>query len=341
MHAWRAGDEAKRREEPVEDPADRRIHEDCLRYLADAAAGEVEGLFGPDSVTWQIWREPLTLVSGLPAVLCQLAHPAVASGVARFSNVRQDPVARARNTMTSLYALVFGDLREATATCRALYARHRRISGHTEGGTHAGAPYRANDQRLLRWVALTTAHCGLTTFELLVRPLTRDERERWVGEARLAAVASGVAPDGLPADWAGFERMWLDELTARDIEVTPVARDLARALLASRLTRGPVDDLLATGLLPAPLREAYELPWDPGRQRAFAALIQALRLGPRMVPDSLRFVVAWHQAHLRLERAAGRRGALQARVLDALDRRIDLPTSIRPIGERPGTAARR
>jgi uncharacterized protein (DUF2236 family) len=314
---------------------DLEVHERCVAHLRVAAAGDVGGLFGPASVTWEIWREPATLAGGLPAVLCQLAHPAIAAGVAEFSNFRDAPVRRARNTMTSLYALVFGDLDEALGTCRALYARHRRVQGVVREGRRAGEAFRALDPGLLRWVAVSSARCGLQAYETFVRPLTPDERRRWVGEAHLAAVASGVAPEALASDVAGYEATWLDGLHGDALEVTPTAKGLARALLSSAITRGSLDDILAAGLLPDALREAYELPWGRLERRAFAAIVSAARLGHRVLPRGLRSVVAWHQAHLRLARSEGRAGSLHARLLDALDRRVDLPTSLRPIAPHP------
>jgi uncharacterized protein (DUF2236 family) len=335
MHGWQRGAPGAARADVEERDEDREVHERCVAYLRGAAAGDVPGLYGPSSVTWEIWREPTTLAGGLPAVLCQLAHPAIAAGVSAFSNFRDAPVRRARNTMTSLYALVFGDLDDALGTCRALYARHRRVEGVVPEGRRAGDPYRALDPALLRWVAVSSARCGLHAFETFVRPLTPEERSRWVGEAHLAAVASGVAPDALARDVEGYEATWLADLHGDALEVTPTARALARALLSSAVTRGSLDDVLAAGLLPEALRDAYELPWGNAQRRAFATIVGAVRLGHRVVPRPLRSVVAWHQAHLRLARAEGRPGTLQARVLDALDRRVDLPTSLRPTAPQP------
>ena len=41
----------------AEDDLDYRA---CSAYLLDHAAGEAEGLYGPQSLTWEIWCEPVS-----------------------------------------------------------------------------------------------------------------------------------------------------------------------------------------------------------------------------------------------------------------------------------------
>ena len=57
------------------------------------------GLFGPGSMAWRIDGEALILAGGTAALLMQLAHPAVAAGVAQHSDFRADPFARLRRTL--------------------------------------------------------------------------------------------------------------------------------------------------------------------------------------------------------------------------------------------------
>ncbi|MDP9250911.1 MAG: DUF2236 domain-containing protein, partial [Chloroflexota bacterium] len=66
------------------------------------------GLFGPGSVSWRIDREALVLAGGSCALLMQLAHPAVAAGVAQHSDFQDRPFERLRRTLNASYAVVFG-----------------------------------------------------------------------------------------------------------------------------------------------------------------------------------------------------------------------------------------
>src|SRR4028119_1680900 len=50
-----------------------------------------EGLFGPDTVTWQVNREAVLLAGGGRALLLQVAHPPVAAGGGRPSGPAPAP----------------------------------------------------------------------------------------------------------------------------------------------------------------------------------------------------------------------------------------------------------
>jgi uncharacterized protein (DUF2236 family) len=57
-------------------------HEDLereLREIAALAPGQVEGVFGPASLTWRINREAAIFLGAGRALLLQLAHPYVAA----------------------------------------------------------------------------------------------------------------------------------------------------------------------------------------------------------------------------------------------------------------------
>jgi len=53
-----------------------------LEVVRALAPGEMEGVFGPDSLTWRINREALIFLGGGRALLLQLAHPWVAAAIA-------------------------------------------------------------------------------------------------------------------------------------------------------------------------------------------------------------------------------------------------------------------
>ena len=322
-------------EQCAEDAADDRDFQFCAAYVGEHAAGNREGMYGPGSITWEIWREPALLIAGVPAVLMQVAHPAIGTGVARLSNFKEDILGRARNTFTSLYQLVFGDLEEARKASRRLHLVHRRVRGMVEGpgGPLDGSAYRANQQELLRWVGGTVAMFGRDVFERLVRPLSEEEKDRWYTEFLVASASTGVRPDLMPARRVDYDAWFAVQLESDVLKIGPPAREIADALFNSALTRGPADEILAAGLLPPRWREAYGLRWGAADRAAFQAAMAGLRAWHRLSPGRSRYVVAWHQAQLRLAHAQGKRGSLQGRLLNALDRRVDLPTSIQPIAE--------
>ena len=75
------------------DPPGRAQH---ISYLEPAGN---PGIFGPDSVSWRVLSNPVTVfIGGVTAVLFELAEPRVRSGVWEHTDFRRDPVARMRRT---------------------------------------------------------------------------------------------------------------------------------------------------------------------------------------------------------------------------------------------------
>lgn len=319
----------------AQDAADQRVYERCRAYVIEHAAGPVEGMFGPDSITWRLWREPALLVAGVPAVMLQLGHPAIATGIAQLSDFREDILGRARRTFTSLYQLVFGDLDDALSASRRLHLLHRRVSGIIEdpGGPLHGAPFRANDQDLLIWVGSTVSVLGRRVYERLVRPLDAAERAQWFREYLIISAASGIRPENQPADVDGLDAWFEDRVHGSHMRLTPLAREVSTALFNSAYTRGPLDEIVCAGLLPPQWREVLGLRWGKAEIATFAAFAGALRVYHRSYPVALRAAPAWHQGMLRVARARGQRESLIGRAINAMDRRVDLPFSILPIAD--------
>lgn len=274
----------------AQDARDQKVYARCQAYVETHAAGPVEGLFGPESVTWTLWREPALLVAGVPAVMLQLGHPAIATGVGRLSDFRNDILGRARRTFISLYQLVFGDLDDALSASRRLHLLHRRVRGTIEdpGGPLDGQPYRANDQDLLMWVGGTVSVLGRRVYERLVRPLTPAERERWFREYLVISAASGILPENQPRDADGLDAWFEGRLRSGDLRLTPLAREVAGALFNSAYTRGPIDEIVCAGLMPPEWREAFGLRWGRREQAAFGAFAAAMRAYHRVQPVALR-----------------------------------------------------
>ena len=92
-------------EAAAQNARDDEAHARCVSFVRANARGEVEGLFGPDSVSWAMYREPATLFAGLSAVMLQMAHPAIAAGVSQHSTFAEDLRGRAARTSAALYRL--------------------------------------------------------------------------------------------------------------------------------------------------------------------------------------------------------------------------------------------
>jgi uncharacterized protein (DUF2236 family) len=329
--------------DPAQQAHDWARLEERLAYAAAQAAGEVEGVFGPASLSWRLLREAAGLAAGPATLLLQLAHPAIAAGVDQHSNLRRNPLERARRTFYLMYQLIFGDLPTALGAARRLHHMHQVIAGKVDPGCStpwAGRLYRASQPELLLWVWATLVRMTVVAHEALVGSLTAEERVRHYAEAKLAAALFGIPAEDVPLDLAAFDRYYAGMLAGPELHVVASAREVASYMFNLSLTRFTRwDELVTAGFLPPALRAAYGLPWPASAVQRFNRYGAFVRRIVPLMPPAARYVPAYHQAMLRVARARGERGSLTARLINQLDRRIDLPLSIRPVPDRPSGSA--
>lgn len=256
--------------------------------LKPARPARPAGLLPDDAIARRIDSEAVLLFGGGRALLMQLAHPAVAAGVAEHSRFEDDPLRRLRRTLEANHAIVFGSVARARATTAAVRAVHETV---------VGPGYRANDPDLLLWVHSTLVDTALCVYGRFLRPLSREDAERYYQESTVVAEAFGVPRAHQPADLAEFDE-YVRTMVAT-VEVTDSARRVASSVLHPRLP-ALVEPVLSpglvlarqltAGLLPSRLRDAYGLSWDWPRDVALTATGLTSRLVLRWVPASLRRV---------------------------------------------------
>jgi uncharacterized protein (DUF2236 family) len=263
----------------------------------------VAGLYGPGSEAWQLNREAMLLLGAGPrALLLQIAHPAVAAGVADHSDFRADPWRRLAATLRSYLTIVYGTSGVARAEIRRLNELHRRI---------VGPGYAARDPELSLWVHATLIDSTIVANDAWIKPLSRARRAAFYLETRPIGRAFGVPDDLLPADLDAFEA-YVEAMLAADgpVQVSPVARELAEAILrpplaplarwlpsgsraAGTLAWVPVgvyDWTLwpAIGLLPSSVRAAYGLRWGRREELVSRWLVASWRWWRPILPVSFR-----------------------------------------------------
>lgn len=257
----------------------------------------VLGFYGPGSAMWRVNREAVLLAAGQAALLLQIAHPHVAEGVAQHSDFEADPWRRLRGTLRTTLDLVFGDGPAAERAVRRLNAIHARVRGEATDPLAreiAGPAYQALDPELLLWVQATLIVTGFEAYERWVGPLDDIDREESWQDARRVGQRLGIPPDHSPADWPALEAYWVAMLApGGPIQVTPTARRLARLIVRPPLPLLPgfVVDALATpslALLPARLRAAYGVTWNPARRAISRVADALLRAWVGLLPASWR-----------------------------------------------------
>jgi uncharacterized protein (DUF2236 family) len=277
-----------------------------LKRVRDAAAGELAGVFGPASLTWRVDREAALFLGGGRALLLQLAHPWVAAGVAEHSRTLVDPIGRFHQTFDIMFTLTFGSLEQALAAARRLHRRHAAVRGslpEAAGVFARGSPYWANEISALQWVHATLIETALVAHDLVLPPLTAEERERYYAESRWLGALFGLSPDDLPQNWEAFaaynEAMWHSDALC----VGASARQLAAQVLggAGLWLRVPAwYRALTSHLLPEPLRAAFDLPYGEHEQRKADRARKWLKRVYPMLPTRLRHVGPYHEAMARL-----------------------------------------
>jgi uncharacterized protein (DUF2236 family) len=208
--------------------------------------------------------------------------------------------------------LVFGDGWAAERAVGHLNAIHARVKGEAVDPVArevAGTTYHALDPELLLWVQATLVITGFEAYERWVGPLDDLDREELWQDARRVGQRLGIPLERSPADWPALEAYWAAMLApGGPIRVTPTARRLAGSILRPPVPLLPAAlvDALATpglGLLPAHVREAYGIPWGPGRATLARAADAFLRGWVGLVPASWRAMPQARVAERRARRA--------------------------------------
>ena len=288
--------------------------------LPSAAADE--GLYGPASEAWRLNREAMLLLGAGPrALLLQLAHPAVAAGVADHSDFRTDPWRRLAGTLRSYLTIVYGTTAAARAEIRRLNALHRGITG---------PGYSARDPDLSLWVHATLVESTIAVVRRLARAARRPpaarpttpRRDRSAGRSacrrracprtsrrssdtsrRCSARPGRSTPRRWRASWPGscFGRRsprWRPCCRSRTAQAVAVLRRIPAGAYAWTLWP-------SVGLLPPSVREDYGLSWGPVERTVSAWLVAGWRGWRPLLPAGFRQMAKARAADRRV--AAGRR----------------------------------
>ncbi len=231
-----------------------------------------------------IGDEAILLAGAGRAILLQLANPAVGHAVADHSDFATDPLRRLRNTLTYVYAVVYGTEAQRARMTAMVNAAHRPVRS---------AEYDAQDAALQLWVAATLYDTATVLYERVIGPVP--DPDSVYREYAVLGTALGM-PAGLwPENRAAF-RAYFDAELARlsvDDRVRSVSETLLHPTTGPAWMRAsmPLVRLVTAGLLPPGLREAYGLSDSPQR------FDRAMRLTARIYPHLPRQIRTWPRRH--------------------------------------------
>jgi uncharacterized protein (DUF2236 family) len=206
--------------------------------LRKAPADPDPGLFGPDSVSWQLHAQPAMWLAGVRSLYLQALHPRAVAGVVQNSDFKADPLGRLVRTANFVGAAVYGTHEEVAARAARVRQVHRELRAVDP---ETGERFRIDEPELLLWV-----HCAeVSSFLSVVRragfPLTAAHADRYLDEQRMSASLVGLDPDEVPGSVA--------EMSAYLAAMRPRLRRTAEAdEIYTFLHRPPVQGALSLGL---------------------------------------------------------------------------------------------
>ena len=250
----------------VKRSVEKRLDRAASAYLDDSALARVDfarpagepALSAPASVSWRVFKNPVTLfIGGVAAVILEFAEPRVRSGVWDHSSFRVDPVRRMKRTGLAAMVTVYGPQSVAEQMIEAVSRRHGRVAGVTP----SGQPYAASDPVLLSWVQATAAYGFMESYSAYAVPLDDEARGRSYRDGRRAALLYGAthAPASLGEQRAFFADM-LDQLDASPIifEFLSIMRHAPALPYPAQLAQGMLVRA-AVELVPPEIREIVGL----------------------------------------------------------------------------------
>ncbi|WP_129544774.1 oxygenase MpaB family protein [Serratia sp. 1D1416] len=223
------------------------------------------GLFGPQSVIWQVHNDFTSMLcGGVSALLLQMLHPLALAGVWDHSNFRADMLGRLRRTSQFVSVTTFGPTAEAERLIAKVKAIHLRVNGVGSDGT----PYAASDPDLLTWVHVAESSRFLASHLRYRNPqLSRDSQDRYYREA--ARIAAALGARDIPTSCAQVED-YLQRMRPQ-LACDARTREVARILLAA-----PAPSALARPFAALVMQAGIDL-LPPWAQRQFDFHSGALR----------------------------------------------------------------
>jgi uncharacterized protein (DUF2236 family) len=264
------------------------------------------GLFGPDSVTWQMHGDPIMWIGGVRALYLQALHPRAVRGVVQNSHFRRDAWGRLLRTASFVGETTYGTTLAAERAGARIRGIHRRLSA-TDPDT--GERYAVDDPELLLWVHCAEIDSYLHVARRSGLPLTDAQADAYIDEQRRAARLVGLDPDRVPAGTDELARYF--EKVRPELAATPEAFEVARFLKAPPVPRALVPARLmvwravagtAFAALPPYAHELYGR--TPPSEAATTRRLRAAGRLLRTIPSTVR----WQLPPGHILKAVGRLG---------------------------------
>ena len=264
------------------------------------------GLFGPDSVTWRIMKEPVIWVAGFRALYLQALHPRVMRGTWQNTSFAKPGEAWGRFVRTTEFVGVrtYGSMAQVDRAARRVRKLHASLTGTDADGTR----FQLNEPELLLWV-----HCGeVASYVDIARRsglgLSGMDLDAFVGEQRRSAAVVGLDPDAVPASVSALGAYY--EQIRPGLHACPEAKqalrksyhpDVPAEFRALRLMVPPLNTL-AFASLPRWARRMYGMPGSPLTDAGATVALRMAHQSTTHLPRQLIYLPAARAARRRRDR---------------------------------------
>lgn len=279
-----------------------------LEAVAQRVFDPVAGMYGPDSMVWNVNRHSTVFFGAGRANALQLAHPWVANSIQQHSAALSDPLGRLRRTFINVFAMVYGDLEQVTTSALKVHEIHRKVTGklsEKSGGFDANSRYMANEVQSMIWVHATLWETSMMMFEMFQHSLSKTEKDRYYQETRLFAWLFGIPDAALPKTWDEFVEYNRSMWESDQLAVGEVGREVMGFIFnMGGLLRPFVKrhKLHTSMMMPERLRAEFGWHTPTSReQRAFNRDVRIIKRVMPMMPAHIRYLPPYLEALGRLK----------------------------------------
>ena len=148
------------------------------------------GLFGPNSLTWIVHKDFISMmIGGISSLILQSLHPRAMAGIWDHSSFRTDINGRLARTAEFIARTTYGPLEMADKTIEKIKKIHEVVKGNDQFGNS----YYANDPYLLNWVHMTESICFLNANQLFTdNKFNFNQKNQYYSEMSLIAKKFGI-----------------------------------------------------------------------------------------------------------------------------------------------------
>lgn len=169
------------------------------------------GLFGPESISWKVHADFISMmIGGISSLVLQALHPQALAGVWDHSSFREDLKGRLGRTAFFIAATTYGSAEMANMIIEKVNQIHTKITGLDE----FGRPYSATDPHLLAWVHLTETSSFMRAYEdYRKEKISPQNKDQYFLE--MSSLGGRMGAEDLPITYAGTNeviRSYISEL---------------------------------------------------------------------------------------------------------------------------------